>query len=186
MGAPAKNIATIGIDLAKNVFQLHGVNGHGKVVLRRQIHRGQMRGLFVNLPPCLIGMEACASAHYWARTLQSYGHTVRLIAPHFVKPYVKTHKTDATDLRPCTVIEIGQSGRFHRPHQRERGPAADEVGGFEEFQSTASAAAASSLRVTDQPTGAPGLPVRSRGTTSFRHLFYHPPDVPFAHIGCSR
>ena len=56
-----------------------------------------MRGLFVNLPPCLIGMEACASAHYWARTLQSYGHTVRLIAPHFVKPYVKTHKTDATD-----------------------------------------------------------------------------------------
>jgi hypothetical protein len=91
------NIATIGIDLAKNVFQLHGVNGHGKVVLRRQIHRGQMRGLFVNLPPCLIGMEACASAHYWARTLESYGHTVRLIAPHFVKPYLKTHKTDATD-----------------------------------------------------------------------------------------
>jgi transposase len=91
------NIATIGIDLAKNVFQLHGVNGHGKVLLRRQIHRGQMRGLFINLPPCLIGMEACASAHYWARTLESYGHRVRLIAPHFVKPYVKTHKTDATD-----------------------------------------------------------------------------------------
>ena len=91
------NIATIGIDLAKNVFQLHGVNDHGKAVLRRQIHRGQMRGLFVNLPPCVIGMEACASAHYWARTLESYGHTVRLIAPHFVKPYVKTHKNDATD-----------------------------------------------------------------------------------------
>jgi transposase len=91
------NIATIGIDLAKNVFQLHGVNGHGKVLLRRQIHRGQMRGLFVNLPPCVIGVEACASAHYWARTLESYGHTVRLIAPHFVKPYVKTHKNDATD-----------------------------------------------------------------------------------------
>src|SRR6516225_5103423 len=97
MGAPAMNIATIGIDLAKNVFQLHGVNSQGKVALRRQIHRSQMRGLFVNLPPCLIGMEACASAHYWARTLQSYGHTVRLIAPQFVKPYVKTHKTDATD-----------------------------------------------------------------------------------------
>ena len=71
------NIATMGIDLAKNVFQLHGVNSQGKVALRRQIHRSQMRGLFVNLPPCLIGMEACASAHYWARTLQSYGHTVR-------------------------------------------------------------------------------------------------------------
>ena len=65
------NIATIGIDLAKNVFQLHGVTSHGKVVLRRQIHRGQMRGLFVNLPPCLIGMEARAIAHYWARTLES-------------------------------------------------------------------------------------------------------------------
>ena len=91
------NIATIGIDLAKNVFQLHGVNCHGKVELRRQIHRGQMRGLFVNLPPCLIGMEACASAHYWARTLEGYGHTVHLIAPQFVRPYVKTHKTDATD-----------------------------------------------------------------------------------------
>ena len=91
------NIATIGIDLAKNVFQLHGVDEHGKPVLRRQIHRGQMRGLFVNLPPCVIGMEACASAHYWGRTLEGYGHTVRLIAPHFVKPYVKTHKNDATD-----------------------------------------------------------------------------------------
>jgi hypothetical protein len=64
---------------------------------RTVTHRRQMRGLFVNLPPCAIGMEACASAHYWARTLESYGHTVRLIAPHFVKPYVKTHKTDATE-----------------------------------------------------------------------------------------
>ena len=107
------NIATIGIDLAKNVFQLHGVNGHGKVVLRRQIHRGQMRGLFVNLPPCRIGMEACASAHYWGRTLESYGHTVRLIAPHFVKPYLKTHKTDATDAE-------AKGGRFH-PALRETG-----------------------------------------------------------------
>src|SRR6516164_9604985 len=97
MGASAMNIATMGIDLAKNVFQLHGVDGHGKVVLRRQVHRGQMRGVFITLPPCVIGMEACASAHHWARTLESYGHTVRLIAPHFVKPYVKTHKTDATD-----------------------------------------------------------------------------------------
>ena len=104
------NIATIGIDLAKNVFQLHAVNSHGKVVLRRQIHRGQMRGFFVNLPPCLIGMEACASAHYWARTLESYGHRVRLIAPHFVKPFVKTHKTDATDAESASTPCCARTG----------------------------------------------------------------------------
>jgi len=105
------NITTVGIDLAKNVFQLHGVNDHGKAVLRRQIHRGQMRGLFFNLPPCLIGMEACASAHYWARTLESYGHTVHLIAPQFVRPYVKTHKNDATDAEAiCEAVS--------RPHMR--------------------------------------------------------------------
>ena len=105
------NIATIGIDLAKNVFQLHGVNDHGKAVLRRQIHRGQMRGLFINLPPCVIGMEACASAHYWARTLEGYGHTVHLIAPQFVRPYVKTHKNDATDAEAiCEAVS--------RPHMR--------------------------------------------------------------------
>ena len=67
------NIATIGIDLAKNVFQLHGVNSQGKVALRRQIHRGQMRGLFVNLPPCLIGMEACVGARHLSRKLKTLG-----------------------------------------------------------------------------------------------------------------
>lgn len=104
-------IATIGIDLAKSVFQLHGVNEHGKVVLRRQIHRGQMRGVFVNLPPCVIGMEACASAHYWARTLEGHGHTLRLLAPHFVKPYVKTHKNNATDAKAIREA-------VSRPHMR--------------------------------------------------------------------
>lgn len=90
-------ITTVGIDLAKNVFQVHAVDQHGKVALKRQLKRGQMAEFFVNLPVCLIGMEACGSAHYWARKLQAMGHTVKLMAPQFVKPYVKTNKHDAAD-----------------------------------------------------------------------------------------
>lgn len=90
-------ITTVGIDLAKNVFQVHGVSKHGKAVLRKQLRRHQVAAFFANLPPCLIGMEACGSAHHWARTLQAHGHTVRLIAPQFVKPYIKSNKNDAAD-----------------------------------------------------------------------------------------
>jgi transposase len=90
-------ITTVGIDLAKNVFQIHGVNAQGKVMLKKQLKRDQMAAFFANLPACLIGMEACGSAHYWARKLQALGHTVRLMAPQFVKPYVKTNKNDAAD-----------------------------------------------------------------------------------------
>ena len=88
---------TIGIDLAKHLFQLHGVDQHGKTVLKRQLKRGQMISFFSNLPPSLIGMEACGSAHYWANKLQGLGHTVKLMAPQFVKPYVKSQKNDAND-----------------------------------------------------------------------------------------
>lgn len=90
-------ITTIGIDLAKAVFQVHGVDAHGKTVLKKQLKRTQVAEFFANLPPCLIGMEACGSAHYWARKLQAFGHTVRLMAPQFVKPYVETNKNDAAD-----------------------------------------------------------------------------------------
>ena len=90
-------ITTVGIDLAKNVFQVHGVDERGKVLLRKQIKRAEMANFFANFPPCLIGMEACASAHYWARKLIAFGHTVKLMAPQFVKPYVKTNKNDARD-----------------------------------------------------------------------------------------
>ena len=90
-------ITTVGIDLAKNVFQVHGIDEHGKAVLKKQLRRDQMAAFFVNLPPCLIGMEACGSAHHWGRKLQSMGHKVRLMAPQFVKPYVKTNKNDAAD-----------------------------------------------------------------------------------------
>lgn len=82
-------ITTVGIDLAKNVFQIHGVDEHGKVKLKKQLKREQMAAFFANLPACLIGMEACGSAHHWARKLEGMGHTVRLMAPQFVKPYVK-------------------------------------------------------------------------------------------------
>lgn len=91
------NVTTIGIDLAKNVFQVHGVDERGKAVVRKQLRRSQFLEFFVNLPPCLIGMEACAGAHFWARRLTEMGHTVKLMAPHFVKPYVKTNKNDAAD-----------------------------------------------------------------------------------------
>jgi transposase len=86
------SIATIGLDLAKQVFQLHGVDAQGKTVLRKQLSRQQLAPFFANLPPCLIGMEACGSAHFWARKLESFGHTVKLMAPQFVKPYVKAAK----------------------------------------------------------------------------------------------
>ena len=90
-------ITTVGIDLAKNLFQVHAVDERGKAVLRKQLRRRQVAVFFGNLPPCVIGMEACASAHHWGRTLQRFGHTVRLMAPQFVKPYVKTNKNDVAD-----------------------------------------------------------------------------------------
>ncbi len=90
-------ITTVGIDLAKNVIQIHGVDERGKTVLRKQLKRAQVASFFATLEPCLIGMEACGSAHHWARKLQGFGHTVRLMAPQFVKPYVKTNKNDVAD-----------------------------------------------------------------------------------------
>ena len=91
------NITTIGIDLAKSVFQLHGIDSSGKVLIKKQIKRAQMAEYFVSLKPCLVGMEACGSAHHWARKLESFGHTVKLMPPQYVKPYVKTNKNDAAD-----------------------------------------------------------------------------------------
>ncbi len=92
---------TIGLDIAKNVFQAHGVDQHGKVVLRKRLSRGQMLAFFANLPRCLIGLEACGGAHYWARELTKFGHEVRLMPPQYVRPYVKTNKHDAADAAAC-------------------------------------------------------------------------------------
>ena len=90
-------ISTIGLDLAKNVFQLHGVDASGAVVLKKQLRRGAIEKFFAQLPPCLVGMEACGSAHHWARVINRYGHEVRLMPPAYVKPYVKRNKNDGRD-----------------------------------------------------------------------------------------
>lgn len=105
-------IKTIGLDLAKIVFQIHGVDEHGKVGVRKALRRAQMLPYFANLPPCLIGMEACGSAHYWARKLSEFGHTVKLMAPQFVKPYVKTNKNDAADAEAICEAVTRPNMRF--------------------------------------------------------------------------
>ena len=105
-------ITTIGLDLAKNVFQIHGVDRHGRVAVRKQLKRGQMAEYFAKLPPCLIGMEACGTAHFWARKLLGFGHTVRLMAPQFVKPYVKSNKNDAADAEAICEAVARPNMRF--------------------------------------------------------------------------
>jgi transposase len=106
------NITRIGFDLAKQVFQLHGVDRLEKVVLHKQLRRAQMHDFFKNLPPCLIGIEACGSSHYWARELCKYGHQVKLIAAQFVKPYVKSGKNDANDAEAICEAVGRPSMRF--------------------------------------------------------------------------
>jgi transposase len=105
-------IKTIGIDLAKNVFQIHGVDVSGKTVVKKQLRRNQMATYFVKLEPCLIGLEACASAHFWARKLTAMGHTVKLMPPQYVKPYVKTNKNDAADAETICEAVTRSNMRF--------------------------------------------------------------------------
>ena len=106
------DITTIGFDLAKTVFQVHGADGEGRVVLRRKLRRGKVLALFAGLPTCLVGMEACASAHYWARELQALGHEVRLIPPQYVRPFVKTNKNDAADAEAICEAVTRPTMRF--------------------------------------------------------------------------
>jgi len=102
-------ITIMGIDLAKNVFQLHGVNRHGKTVLTKRVKRVKFVQTVADIPPCLIGMEACAGSHYWARKFIKLGHTVKLMAPQFVKPYVKSNKNDAADAEAiCEAVSRPQ------------------------------------------------------------------------------
>lgn len=105
-------ITTVGIDLAKNVFQVHGIDQRGKSVINRRLKRKQVLAFFAQLPPCLVGMEACGGAHYWARKLQAQGHTVKLMAPQFVKPYVKANKTDAADAEAICEAVTRPNMRF--------------------------------------------------------------------------
>ncbi|ADM98190.1 IS110-like element ISEch3 family transposase [Dickeya dadantii] len=105
-------VSTLGIDLAKNVFQLHGVDNSGKTVLRKRLTRNAFLPFLAQLPPCLIGMEACASAHHFARRLMQYGHQVRLMPPSYVKPYVKRDKTDARDAEAICEAVARPNMRF--------------------------------------------------------------------------
>src|SRR5512140_3251112 len=107
-----QTITTIGLDIAKSVFQVHGVDAAGEVVIRRQLKRRYVLAFFQKLPPCLVGIEACASSHYWARELQALGHTVRLMPPAYVKPYVKRQKNDAADAEAICEAVTRANMRF--------------------------------------------------------------------------
>jgi transposase len=107
-----QTVRTIGLDIAKSVFQVHGVDATGQVIMRRQIKRRYVLAFFQKLPPCLVGIEACGSAHHWSRELQALGHTVRLMPPAYVKPYVKRHKNDATDAEAICEAVTRPNMRF--------------------------------------------------------------------------
>lgn len=107
-----KDVSTIGLDLAKTVFEVHGVNEAGEVTIRRSLRRAQVLAYFGKLPPCLVGMEACAGAHYWARELGKLGHTVRLMPPAYVKAYVRRNKNDAADAAAICEAVSRPSMRF--------------------------------------------------------------------------
>ena len=106
------NITTIGLDLAKNLFQVHGVNDRGKPMLRKVLKRAEVMSFFAKLQPCLVGMEACGGAHFWARKLAELGHTVKLMAPQFVRPYVKSNKNDARDAEAICEAVARPNMRF--------------------------------------------------------------------------
>ena len=105
-------VTTIGLDIAKSVFQVHGVDAAGNVIVRRQLKRRYVLPFFQKLPPCLVGIEACASSHHWSRELQALGHKVRLMPPAYVKPYVKQHKNDAADAEAICEAVTRANMRF--------------------------------------------------------------------------
>jgi len=107
-----QTITTIGLDIAKSVFQVHGVDAQGNAVIRRQLKRRAVLAFFEKLPPCLIGIEACASSHHWSRELKALGHTVRLMPPAYVKPYVKRQKNDAADAEAICEAVTRSNMRF--------------------------------------------------------------------------
>jgi transposase len=107
-----QTVTTIGLDIAKSVFQVPGTDAEGKVLIRRKLKRGYVMAFFEKLPPCLVGVEACATSHHWSRELTALGHTVRLMPPAYVKPYVKRQKNDATDAEAICEAVTRANMRF--------------------------------------------------------------------------
>src|SRR5215469_3197791 len=105
-------ITTVGLDIAKSVFQVHGVDAAGEVIIRRQLKRRRVLPFFEKLPACVVGMEACATSHHWSRELRALGHTVRLMPPAYVKPYVKRQKNDAADAEAICEAVTRANMRF--------------------------------------------------------------------------
>ena len=105
-------VTTVGFDIAKSIFQVHGVNAEGRCVIRQQLRRSRVLGFFKKLSPCVVGIEACASSHHWSRELEALGHTVWLIPPAYVKPYVKRQKNDATDAEAICEAVTKANMRF--------------------------------------------------------------------------
>ena len=105
-------ITTIGLDIAKSVFQVHGIDAEGNVIIRRQLKRRYVLAFFQKLPPCLVGIEACATSHHWSRELKAVGDTVRLMPPAYVKPYVKRQKNDAVDAEAICEAVMRPTMRF--------------------------------------------------------------------------
>ncbi len=113
-------VSTIGVDLAKNVFQVHGAAADGSVLFRKKLLRPQFARFMAQQPPCLVAMEACASAHHWAREMARYGHEVRLIAPHYVKPFLKRQKNDAADAEAIVEAALRPTMRFVEPKSADQ------------------------------------------------------------------
>jgi hypothetical protein len=107
-----KEVHVVGLDIAKSVFQVHGTDQNGKAVVRRRLRREEVESFFGDLAPCLIGMEACPSAHHWGRRLRDLGHEVRLIPAQYVRPFLKTNKNDAADAEAISEAVVRPSMRF--------------------------------------------------------------------------
>ncbi len=107
-----KEVMTIGVDVAKNVFQVHGVDAEGAMIVGRQLRRSQLLPFFKKLAACLVGIEACATSHHWAREIAALGHEVKLMPPNYVKPYVKRNKNDAADAAAICAAVTRPAMRF--------------------------------------------------------------------------
>lgn len=110
-----EDVSIVGLDLAKRVFQVHGAALDGRVVCRKKLSRGQLHAFFTQLPPCIVAMEACATAHFWAREISALGHEVRLVPPAYVKPFVKRQKNDAADAKAIAEAASRPTMRFVEP-----------------------------------------------------------------------